>query len=65
VRVAEPILRPITETRDGPLDSSYSLNWFRVYRVGLFCAGGFCAASLNPALAMDGLGTSGILCDDF
>ena len=33
VRVAEPILRPVTETQDGALDSSYNLNWFRVYRV--------------------------------
>ena len=36
MRVAEPILRPVTEMRDGALDSSYSLNWFRVYRVSLF-----------------------------
>ena len=64
MRVAEPILRPVTETRDGALDSSYSLNWFRVYRVGLFVPVLLCRLN-DPILAMDGLGTVGVLCDHF
>ena len=64
MRIAEPILRPVTETRDGALDSSYSLNWFRVYRVGLFVLV-LCAVSMLPSLAMDGLGAVGVLRDRF